>query len=142
MESTTYTVDGKQFELQHHGVKGMKWGVRRARKTAARMAKIHSKQADDYDTIRKGIKKGDYKKYGYLSDKQANKDLKNWDRMIRDERKIAQKWLNTQDELLRMPIDDVKNAKRLVKAGKNYTTDVLLRGERYVMNNAVYKEDA
>lgn len=24
-----YTIAGKQFELQHHGVKGMKWGVRR-----------------------------------------------------------------------------------------------------------------
>lgn len=24
-----YTVNGKEFELQHHGVKGMKWGVRR-----------------------------------------------------------------------------------------------------------------
>lgn len=24
-----YCVDGKEFELRHHGVKGMKWGVRR-----------------------------------------------------------------------------------------------------------------
>lgn len=29
MKSTIYTVAGKTFELQHYGVKGMKWGVRR-----------------------------------------------------------------------------------------------------------------
>ena len=34
MESTTYTVDGKEFELQHYGVKGMKWGKRKARPEA------------------------------------------------------------------------------------------------------------
>lgn len=31
MESNTYTIDGKEFELRHHGVKGMKWGKRKAR---------------------------------------------------------------------------------------------------------------
>ena len=30
MESTIYSVAGKTFELQHHGVKGMKWGVRKS----------------------------------------------------------------------------------------------------------------
>ena len=27
--TTCYRVNGKEFELKHHGVKGMKWGVRR-----------------------------------------------------------------------------------------------------------------
>lgn len=31
MEHTTYTINGKEFELRHHGVKGMKWGRRKAR---------------------------------------------------------------------------------------------------------------
>lgn len=35
MESNTYMVAGQTFELQHYGVKGMKWGVRRARKEYA-----------------------------------------------------------------------------------------------------------
>lgn len=31
METITYTVVGKEFELKHYGVKGMKWGRRKAR---------------------------------------------------------------------------------------------------------------
>ena len=31
METTIYTIDGKDFELRHYGVKGMKWGRRKAR---------------------------------------------------------------------------------------------------------------
>ena len=34
MESTTYMVAGQTFELQHHGIKGMKWGKRKARPEA------------------------------------------------------------------------------------------------------------
>lgn len=34
MESITYTIDGKEFELKHYGVKGMKWGRRKARPEA------------------------------------------------------------------------------------------------------------
>ena len=35
MDKNIYTIDGKTFELQHHGVKGMKWGKRKARPEAA-----------------------------------------------------------------------------------------------------------
>ena len=31
METTTYMVAGQEFELRHYGVKGMKWGRRKAR---------------------------------------------------------------------------------------------------------------
>lgn len=31
MKTTIYTIDGKDFELRHYGVKGMKWGRRKAR---------------------------------------------------------------------------------------------------------------
>lgn len=58
MESTIYTVDGKAFELQHYGVKGMKWGRRRYQNkdgslTEAgkkRLAKSIQKAANDDNT--------------------------------------------------------------------------------------------
>lgn len=50
MESNTYTVDGQEFELQHYGVKGMKWGVRKAREEYRKLDKAkgeykHAKKA-------------------------------------------------------------------------------------------------
>ena len=55
MESTElaiYTVDGKEFELQHYGVKGMKWGVRKARDEYKKLDQLkgqykHAKKAYD-----------------------------------------------------------------------------------------------
>lgn len=44
MESTTYTIDGKEFELKHFGVKGMKWGVRRKRVKHEDYRKAHSRK--------------------------------------------------------------------------------------------------
>lgn len=46
MESTIYTVDGKEFELKHFGVKGMKWGRRKARPEATGTGR-RSGQVDD-----------------------------------------------------------------------------------------------
>lgn len=52
MESTIYTVAGKEFELQHYGVKGMKWGHRKAREEYKKLDKAkgeyrHAKKAYD-----------------------------------------------------------------------------------------------
>ena len=52
MESTIYTVAGKEFELQHYGVKGMKWGHRKARDEYKKLDTLkgqykHAKKAYD-----------------------------------------------------------------------------------------------
>ena len=68
MESITYMVAGQTFELQHHGVKGMKWGVRKRYLNA------------DGSLNDRGVKK--YAKKGYAQDSfRSNKTVagKAWD---------------------------------------------------------------
>lgn len=53
METTTYTVDGRTYtvrrastQLQHHGVKGMKWGRRKARPVSVGGSRHAGRTAD------------------------------------------------------------------------------------------------
>lgn len=47
MESTIYKVNGKEFELCHHGVKGMKWGKRKAKPESTGTGKRGSQDGGD-----------------------------------------------------------------------------------------------
>ena len=52
MESNTYMIAGQEFELQHYGVKGMKWGHRKAREEYKKLDTLkgqykHAKKAYD-----------------------------------------------------------------------------------------------
>lgn len=53
MESTTYVIDGKEFELKHYGVKGMKWGRRKARPDYASQARTARESASEWDEMAK-----------------------------------------------------------------------------------------
>ena len=53
MDITTYAVDGRDFELQHYGVKGMKWGKRKPRSYYADQARTSRESAREWDEMAK-----------------------------------------------------------------------------------------
>jgi hypothetical protein len=81
MESTIYTVDGKAFELQHHGVKGMRWGIRRFQKKDGSLTPTGKKRYhEDYE------KAHDKKSVKEMSDKE----LRERNNRLQMERQYAQ----------------------------------------------------
>lgn len=128
------------MELYHYGVPGMKWGVRRskaqlnrARKTSAKMVKRYKSGADYFIKTRDNIRKNDYeqyKKYGYPSKEHARADDKNWNKLARVDRRIANEWSNIHKDISKMTINDVKEAKKLVAVGKAWTRKALLNAGR------------
>lgn len=96
-ELTIYTVDGKEFELQHYGVKGMKWGVRKAR--------------DEYKKL--DIAKGRYKHAKKAYNRSFGYYYRNSGKVFSLNR--AKRVENT--ERLR---DSMRDAQRLNKAKKAY----------------------
>ena len=53
MESTMYTVNGREFELKHFGVKGMKWGRRKAKTDYTAQARTARESAAEWDEMAK-----------------------------------------------------------------------------------------
>lgn len=77
MESTTYTVDGREFELQHYGVKGMKWGVRKTRKWATSKHQPSSARSSALAGIYAATGS---KRVGKALDKSNDRDAADWQR--------------------------------------------------------------
>ena len=76
MESNTYMVAGQTFELKHYGVKGMKWGVRKARKEYADL--------DRAKGIYKNAKKSYNRQVGYAGSKAKGFSLSRAKRAEKD----------------------------------------------------------
>lgn len=129
MESNTYMVAGQTFELQHYGVKGMKWGRRKAReeyqkldkakrhlnatrKNYRRTASARTKSfGRSYETQqhRKATEK-------YTAAKEAYKDQK---KSVRENTTIGQKLGHAGKKAVE---------KTLFGIGSFYVTDVMLTG--------------
>lgn len=102
-------------ELYHHGVKGMKWGVRRTQKKYAEKAKRQANASRGNATyIRKTLKTGYDPSWGKLDSETTKAYKHELDRSVRD----AKKWLETRNDILSMDVTSV-TSKDIKKRYKN-----------------------
>ena len=122
MESTTYMVAGQEFELQHYGVKGMKWGVRKDPEYAnVRRAKQEYRDAQ--------------RAYSRAYDKAYNRSLGSLSPIKKHRENVKKRWedvdrksseMNAAKKRLRTAEQEYKGA-RLKKSADEYRQDMLKR---------------
>lgn len=103
--------------LEHYGVKGMRWGVRRAKK---QLSKASSKEAHDkaISTLNKHRQKGEAK-IKKLSGKAAALEKQRDKQIVKDDVKAAelhQKALKTRDKMGKRRVSTEKAIKLQIKA--------------------------
>ena len=90
-------------ELMHYGVKGMKWGVRRAQKRQAKLEKYRKK------LVNKSNKKADMYNRDYEYNKDSVNDLKKYGAKSR----TYKEWKDREDYIRELDYeDDLSNTKR------------------------------
>ena len=130
MESTIYTVNGMEFELQHYGVKGMKWGHRKAREEYAKLDKAgreYRRAGRMYRRAAKTALKNDVLTVGNAFAARKLKDI------YKKEYNDAKKAYKEQKKNVRANTTAGQKAARAVTsalraAGSLYVADVMLTG--------------
>lgn len=156
METNTYMVAGQTFELQHYGVKGMKWGVRRANKSSdgAKGTKWDKRKAkEEYaklDSLKRDYKKATreynrsfndaYNRSGpHLTKKGRDADTQRWakaydkardlesaKKAYKEQKKNVRKNATAGQKMGRAASKSIE--KTLTAVGSFYFTDLMLTG--------------
>lgn len=115
-------------ELQHYGVLGMKWGVRRGNtsqayaKASKKLNKLDDKIEKRQIKARKKTEKAERKEYGLSTERgriKAKKKAKKADYKAAKSIRKAQKWVNSMESTFANT--DMKLTAQQVAMGKRYT---------------------
>lgn len=107
-------------ELYHHGVKGMKWGVRKKRPTSG-----HGKSTTAHKTVAKAFD-GDKKSISKASDDELNTYLKRME--------LEKRVLSLQKEMTALTTSPA--APKKVSAGKKFVSSLWANGIQPGINDA------
>lgn len=96
-----------ETELTHYGVKGMKWGVRKARKAQAKFAGKAERQAATHkhnaSTIKRLLESG----YDEGDMPLDNETRRAYQHEMRRSMASAEKWMKTRDDIMSMKLSDI-----------------------------------
>ena len=96
------------YELMHYGVKGMKWGVRRARKAVTKYSGKAQRQIDANMRNAKHLKKMLDSGYDDVDERRLTKtDRKYYTHQYETAVDAAKKWMATRDDIMNMKISEI-----------------------------------
>lgn len=123
--------------LQHYGVLGMKWGVRRGRtqqayaKASKKLKKLETKVDKAQAKARKASSKADRKQYGmFTNEKKAAKSRAKANKQLykaAKKMKKASKWVNSMEKSFKGT--DVKLTAEQQALGRKYVDQLNMRSE-------------
>ena len=126
MESTTYTIDGKEFELKHHGVRGQKWGVRRFQNKDGTLTEAGKKRYE------RDVRENNAKK----KDNRIIIDEPDPNRWVKEDISRSKKVVDSSSDVVRemKKLDSATRSSRKKKIDVSEMTDQELRDQINRMN--------
>lgn len=119
MANNIYTVEGKEFELRHYGVKGMKWGKRKAVRYAAK-ARTARESAQEWDEMaRYAEQRGNVKKAAkYRANAAQDRvDAKEYERKATPKKKASTGKKSVKKALKKTGASTVRGAAKTASIG-------------------------